>query len=356
MAEQGNPRGLADTRIPITAYWASLERSAPEQPDRWDRVELAGIGHWWRPTEGHPEDIATKLWEQGQLPDGLYRAVFAPRDKRRRLALAAPFELFEDEEGEEEDEEDEDEEGEEEDDETGDGSEPDLPALSGAAPVQQQTLHVTPAPVPAKNGNGRGPVAPIPQKLHVPAPAPRPLVRSRRKPLVPTPFDPPAPRDETALGTFVYLHSLAEAQRDREHQLTLSFVNLMISAVDARATAAIASEQARANSVIAYMRELGSRAMSSDLAPLERQVEDLRAQLADAEHTAEEDASMVRAQLDQHMAAMAQKPEGPEALAQWIGGFLQSPAGAAVAKGIQRLFAGGGDGDMGPRVLDPLEP
>ncbi len=322
--------------IPPTAVWCGLERyNEPE--DAWERLEIEGVGRWWLPKERHPEALADELWEKGDLDHGTYRAVWAPKDKRRNLPSGLAFLL--DENAEEE------------------------PAPGAAAPVELNPAEPdSPAPPPPV-------VRVVPNPPPPPTTAPRRVPTIPRRPVsrvvtsapqVPVPPAPaaaapglpfvPRPDEMSPLAQFVAIQHIAEAERARNHQLQMNLIHLMVTTIETRASALIAGEQARADQTIEFLRNSTEAKRRADLQPLEQQLRELGEQVGRVQDDAAADAEE---QIQNQLATLSQQPEGPQAIVGAIGAFLQSPAGELIAESLRGLIGGAPQKEPAPLVLDP---
>jgi len=296
--------------VPPLAVWCGLEAYDPEA-DAWLRLDLPGVGRWWRVAELQPEQMAAQLNEQGALPAGTYRAAWARQDRRSTLDSGEPFEVAE----------------------AGGGSNPDPP------PQKRQSLSGPPVGGGTIPGGAASAARDSTSEPRSPTPP--------RRPQIAVPFEPPAPHEQSPLATFVYLQALAESERNRQHQQVLQMMSLMVSTVEARAAAAIEAERARCDHYLALSapRTTGAEQLAAPLQELQRAITEIREdQDADREEAAQ--AQMVQ--------LAGQEPEG---FIQAVGTVLQSPGGQIIADGLgqllRRLASGGAQPPEGP-PYDPV--
>lgn len=306
----------ASYQIPPLTEWCGIEHYNEEE-DAWQHVEVPNLGKWWRPKTAHPVEVAERLWDGSYLPDGTYRAIFKPEDKRKTGTTGDAFELVE---------------GGEESTITEEEREEMLEALG-----QEPNRGPTPTERARAEAPARRPGRTVPT---VPARQGRQKEKLLRRPPLITPFDPPRPEETTPLAQLVYINGMAEAQRAREHQTMLQMTELMITTIKADAAATIAAEQSRCDQTIAWIRAGDSERRRTDLDPLNAALAQIQQQVEDMQQDTQAAQDASEEQIQQQLATLAQQPEGPQALIGAIGQFLQSPAGQLIADGLKKIISG----------------
>lgn len=300
----------------------------------WSRITIPGLlQKWWKPADGHPQAVATELWSGSNLSDGEYRAVWAPKDRRRTLDPGEPFELPSEHLG------------------SGGHSPPaDEDAEPETTPTREPTTRWGPGNPPPARRQAAQPRQP--QRT----PRPQPQTYTRPEPASSHPLlhrhDQSLPDGE--VSTLLYVHAIYEGERERAHQRSMQLNEYMIATVNARADQAIASERERSNQMIAFIQTTTEARRRAELAPLEQSLATLSEDFSRVQDDAEIDAN---ARLVAQMEQMTQSPDGPQALINALGSFLSSPGGEMLAGGL-RKFLGGGDAPTPPAATPegPFDP
>ena len=309
----------------MLCVWVGLEQWDPDA-DEWLHLDAPPLAHPGRVDEGHPADMAAQMWLDGRIPDGTYRAVWAPKDRRRRCDLGsdsapATYELSEDT-----------------------IARWDMPAGDDETESELQTTSVA----------LEAPIAPP-----KPPPVRRPAALNRQArpaPATPPPERPygPHPHEMTPLAQFMAVNALAESQRERDHERVTQMMAVLQSTVQESARESIAAERARSEQMLAFLQASAAREAregGSALEPIRLQLAELGDKLAAAEGEAE----AAETKFEEALATLASEQGGSQAIISGLGAFLQSPAGEVVGKMLQSAFGGGGSAPPDPPPdFDPM--
>ena len=302
---------MPQVQIHPDAMWFGLELQGID--GEWLRVDEENLGgKWWRVGTTTPEAMAQRV--AGDAPF-TFRAIFAPKDKRRSLGHSPPFQT-----------------GAEDSDGGGPEPSPEAPPVdtAGAPPA-------APAAPPARAA------APSPRK----ATAPRvnggasPYVQ----PKIPMAFTPP-PGDPD-LTRFVFLHQLVQQQNDRFLTLALSMMQNAAEAERSRSSAMLESmkhhyaaqaqgQERLTAALLAAQKGSEAPVLMQQLAAAAQAQNDQLAQLAQKiEDFEEEDANAA-----QQLAQLSENPNNVErvfaGLTSIIGTVANTPLGDAIGDMLTR--------------------
>lgn len=311
--------------IPALAVHCGLEVFSDDD-DEWQRLSPDGCGKWWRPSDRHPQELAESLWIERKIPDGKYRAVWAPRDRRSALPTGDPFYLTEADAAEWGDEP-------EPDDDDGEPA-ADAPAV---APKLVKVLRPHPSQRQRPRSNG----------VQVPARAPDRTVAAGH-PLL---YRHEQEKQDTLTSQFLFVHATYEKEAERSHQRMMHSHQLAIEGERSRSELAIESERLRSNQVLAFLQATQEQKASTQLVPLQQQIAQLATEFTRAQDDAAEDSE---ARLAEQLQTLQAQPEGTQATLNALGMLLQSPAGELLATGLRKLL--GGPEQEEAKQMGPFDP
>jgi len=304
---------------PKRAVWFGIEIDAGTGD--WARLDDERLGGaWWRVGAVEPQDVAKRAGP------GLYRVVWAPKDRRRSLGPSLPFEVPEAE----------------------GAPQQSPPATAPASPPDDEATAAQPAEAETEQTPEPEPSAPGPEVKTTPKKANG--RRAARATDMPT-MDPAVMTADQLhpLGQTVYLQTLAQGNADKFHAMMLQAMHMIIESERARSDAHTEAIKAHYKSVddnrsdlmrtvLALTQQNQAAALAAaakppaELAPLADQIVKLTEQVEDLQDMDE--------QVEQAMTHLSQNPNDLErALAAFqniVGMLAQSPIGQALAAKLEQ--------------------